>query len=113
MKDEYAGTPIAKYIGLRPKLYSVRRADIDLIKKAKGVKKYVIKKQINFEDYRYALFNKQKYTHKMNMLRSMRHNIYGLTVNKTTLSPLDTKRYIAPDGITTYEYGYLQYQLEQ
>ena len=42
----------------------------------------------------------------MNMLRSVHHKIYGLTINKTTLSPLDTKRYTAPDGITTYAYGY-------
>ena len=39
MKDECAGTPIAEYIGLRPKFYSVLRADEQLIKKAKGVKK--------------------------------------------------------------------------
>ena len=38
MKDECAGTPIAEYIGLRPKLYSVLKADEQLIKKAKGVK---------------------------------------------------------------------------
>ena len=106
MKDECAGTPIAEYIGLRPKLYTVLRADEQVIKKAKGVKKYVIEKQINFENYKDALFNKQKYSHKMNMLRSMHHKIFGLTVNKTTLSPLDTKRYIASDGITTYAYGY-------
>ena len=42
MKDECAGTPIAEYIGLRPKLYYVLRADEKVIKKAKGVKKYVI-----------------------------------------------------------------------
>ena len=98
MKDECAGTPIAEYIGLRPKLYSILRADEQLIKKAKGVKKYVIQKQINFENYKDALFNKQQYTHEMNMIRSQKHQIYGLTINKTTLSPLDTKRFIAPDG---------------
>ena len=38
MKDECAGTPIAEYIGLRPKLYSVLKADEQLTKKAKGVK---------------------------------------------------------------------------
>ena len=38
MKDECAGTQIAEYIGLRPKVYSVLRADEELIKKAKGVK---------------------------------------------------------------------------
>ena len=91
MKDKCAGTPIAEYIGLRPKLYSVLRAYEQIIKKAKGVKKYVIDKQINFENYRNALFNKQKYTHTMKILHSVQHIIYGLTVNKTTLSPLDTK----------------------
>ena len=48
MKDECAGTPIAEYIGLRPKLYTILRADEQLIKKAKGVKKYVIKKTVEF-----------------------------------------------------------------
>ena len=42
MKDECAGTPIAE-------LYSVLRADEQIIKKAKGVNKYVINIQINFE----------------------------------------------------------------
>ena len=38
LKDECAGAPIAEYIGLRPKLYSVLRTDEQLIKKAKGTK---------------------------------------------------------------------------
>ena len=109
-KDECSGTPIAEYVGLRPKMYSILRADEQLIKKAKGVKKYVIPKQINFENYKDALFNQKTYSHEMNMLRSQKHQIYGLTINKTTLSPLDTKRWIAPDGITTYAFGYRQEQ---
>ena len=59
MKDECAGVSIAEYIGLRPKLYSVLRSDEQLIKKAKGLKKCVIKKQINFENYKDALFHKK------------------------------------------------------
>ena len=78
MKDECASAPVAEYIGLRPKLYSILRADENLIKGAKGVKKYVIKKHINFDNYKDALFNKQKYTHSMNMLCFKQHNIYGL-----------------------------------
>ena len=109
-KDECSGTPIAEYVGLRPKMYSILRADEQLIKKAKGVKKYVITKQINFENYKDVLFNQKTYSHEMNMLRSQKHQIYGLTINKTTLSPLDTKRWIAPDGITTYAFGYRQEQ---
>ena len=95
---------------LRPKMYSILRADERLIKKAKGVKKYVITKQINFANYKDALFNQKTYSHEMNMLRSQKHQIYGLSINKTTLSPLDTKRWIAPDGITTYAFGYRQEQ---
>ena len=83
--------PIAEYVGLRPKLYSILRSDEQPIKKAKGVKKYVLQKQINYKD---TLFNKTKSEHSMNMLRSVKHNIYGLTVKKATLSPLDTKRLI-------------------
>ena len=81
-------------------------------KKAKGVKKYVINKQINLENYRDALFNKQKYAHTMNMQRLVHHNVYGLAVNKATLSPLDTKRYITSDGIMSYAYGCSQYHRE-
>ena len=105
MKDECAST-LAEYNGLHPKLFSILRSNEQLIKKAKGVKKYVLKKQINFENYKDALFNKKKYEHSMNMLRSIHHNIYGLTVKKATLSRLDIKRYTAPDGITTYAFGY-------
>ena len=38
MKDECAGTPIAEYVSLRPKLYLILRSDEQLIKKAEGVK---------------------------------------------------------------------------
>ena len=42
----------------------------------------------------------------MNMLRSERHKIYGLHVNKITLSPFDSKRWITNDGIHTLAYGH-------
>ena len=53
-KDECSGTPIAENVGLRPKMYSILRADEQLIKTAKGVKKYVITKQMNFANYYYS-----------------------------------------------------------
>ena len=51
---------IAEYVGLRPKLYSILRSDEQLIKKAKGIKQYVIKKQIDFANYKDALFYQKK-----------------------------------------------------
>ncbi|XP_031549115.1 uncharacterized protein LOC116286691 [Actinia tenebrosa] len=55
MKDEMSGKPIVEYVGLKPKMYSVLKLD-GVEKKAKGVKKYVVKKDITHESYlnRYA-----------------------------------------------------------
>ena len=49
MKDECAGEPIIECVCLRPKMYSVIKKDGN-IKKAKGVKKYVVKNQIAHEN---------------------------------------------------------------
>ena len=39
-------------------------------------------------------------------LRSHKHHVYGESVRKIALSPLDTKRYILDDGIRTRAIGY-------
>ena len=57
MKDECAGTPIAEIVCLRPKMYSILKADEKNVKKAKGVKKNVVKKQITHEQYMECSFH--------------------------------------------------------
>jgi len=52
MKDECAGAPIAECVCLRPKMYSVLKADEKNIKKAKGAKKNVVKRQIMHDSTR-------------------------------------------------------------
>ena len=42
----------------------------------------------------------------MFILRSERQNIYGMDVNKTSLSAFDTKRWIEDDGVHTNAFGY-------
>ena len=105
MKDECSGIPIVEYVGLRPKMYSILTGESE-IRKAKGVKKYVVKKELRHSLYKEVLFHKKTTTHNMNMIRSEKHQIYSMTVNKISLSPVDTKRWIANDGIHTYAYGY-------
>ena len=105
MKDECAGIPILEYVGLRPKMYSIVKDDGN-IRKAKGVKKYVVKKHIVHENYKETLFNQTTFRHGMNALRSMGHQMYGMYMNKISLSPLDTKRYILEDGIRTLAFGH-------
>ena len=106
MKDECEGTPISEYVGLRSKMYSVMKADEKNIKKAKGVKRNVVKKQIKHEEYKQVLFSKEQMWHGMNILRSEGHEIYGMHVNKISLSPFDSKRWIDDDGVNTKAYGY-------
>ena len=106
MKDECAGHPIAEYVGLRPKMYSILEADGKNIKKAKGVKKSVVKKHIRHEQYKEALFSKKTFRHGMDVLRSERHRIYGQHLNKVSLSPFDSKRWIDANGVDTLAYGH-------
>ena len=106
MKDECAGALISEAVCLRPKMYSILLENEKNIKKAKGTTKSVTKKQITHQNYKQALFNKSDFKHGMNMLRSVNHQIYGLHLNKTTLSPFDPKRWIKDDGIHTLAYGH-------
>ena len=106
MKDECAGRLIAEYVGLRPKMYSILEADGGNIKKAKGVKKSVVKKNITHRQYKEALFDRKTYRHGMDVLRSEHHIIFGQHLNKISLSPFDSKRRIAEDGVETLAYGH-------
>ena len=106
MKDECAGTPIAECVCLRPKMYSILKADEKNIKRAKGVNKSVAKKQIMHEQYKETLIGKKQLWHGMNMLGSEGHEIYGMHINKISLSLFDSKRWIEEDGIHTHAYGY-------
>lgn len=42
----------------------------------------------------------------MNILRSEGHEIYGMHVNKVSLSAFDSKQWIEDDGVHTLAYGH-------
>ena len=105
MKDECGGEPIEEVVALRPKMYSIMKAGSD-IKKAKGVKKNVIEREITHEHYKEALFGRKQCMYKMKIFRSEGHEMYGMCINKTSLSPFDSKRWIAGDGVHTLAYGH-------
>ena len=57
--------------------------------------------------YKEALENQKKnFRHGMNFIQSEGHEIYGMYVNKISLSPFDSKRWIAENGIDTVTYGH-------
>ncbi|CAH3183593.1 unnamed protein product, partial [Porites lobata] len=91
-KDEVAGKQITCFVGLRPKLYSFRIEEDKEVRKCKGIKKNVVKKKLDFDDYVQCLFSGKKQMRKMNIIRSENHDIYSKEVNKIALSNEDDKR---------------------
>ena len=81
-KDEVAGKQITYFVGLRPKLYSFKIEESKEVRKCKGIKKNVVKKGIEFEDYVHCLFSGEKQMRSMKIIRSENHDIYSKEVNK-------------------------------
>ena len=93
-KDEVAGKQITCFVGLCPKLYSFRMEEDKEVRKCKGIKKNVIKKKLDFDDYVQCLFSGRKEMKKMKIIRREKHEIYSKEVNKVALSNEDDKREI-------------------
>ena len=88
-------------------MYSISLDNEKNSKKAKSVKKNVIRKGISHGDYLDVLHQSKVMHHKMKTIRSDCHQISSYEINKISLSPFDDKRYILSDGISSYAYGHL------
>lgn len=75
-KDEAAGKQITHFVGLRAKLYSYKIEE-QVVKKAKGIKKNNVKKEIGFDDYKNCLFSGVGQMRTMNIIQSDNHDIYS------------------------------------
>ena len=104
MKDELGGGIMKEFVSLRPKIYSYRVGNSEP-KKCKGIKKYVIKKMITFDDYKTCLFEGRNLYKSQLLFRSDKHEIKTLEVNKLALNSQDDKR-ITIDGIASYAMGH-------
>lgn len=125
-KDELNGQIITEFVGLRSKMYSlkagkiIRESNVDgaagfskvrgveKMKKAKGVKKYILKNQISFENYLECIRNNTVVTRNQNSIRSKMHQGYSITQKKIVLSAFDNKRIILTGNIETRPYGHYQ-----
>ena len=105
MKDELGGEILEEFVTLRPKMYSERES-----KKCKGIKKCVVRKTITFEDYKICLFSGETSYRSQLMLRSSKHRIQTLEVNKIALNKDDDKR-ITIDGVRSLARGHFQLNL--
>ena len=74
-------------------------------KKAKGMKKCVIKRELTFENYKDSLFNNQIILKSQQRFKSDHHDVYTEEVNKIASSSNDDNRLQTFDRVTTYPYG--------
>ena len=104
-KGELGGKIIKEFCALRAKTYAYLMGDDSEVKKAKGTKKCVIKRELMFENYKDCLFNDKIILKSQQRFKSDHHKVYTEEINKITLSSNDDKRLQTFDRITTYPYG--------
>jgi len=80
--------------------------DGDKFKKCKGVKKYVVNKEMTLNDYKICLFSGRQQLRPMNVIRSLHHEVFTEQVNKIALSADDDKREICDKKIETFARGH-------
>ena len=73
-------------------------------KKAKGTKKYEIKRELMFKNYKDCQSNDEIILKSQQRFKSDHHNIYTEQIDKIALSSNDDKRLQTFDKITTYPY---------
>ena len=105
MKDELGGKIMTEFAALRPKTYSYLMDDGNSDKKAKGRKKYVIKRRLKFNDHKNCLLNNEIILKSQQRFKSETHNVYTEEVNKISPSSNDNKRLQTFDRLTSYPYG--------
>ena len=108
-KDELNGQIMTEFTALRAKTYAFvqmnKENKLKEHKRAKGTKKCVIKKHLNFDLYKKALFNSETIRCTQQRFESDYHNIYPQSVHKNALNSFDDKRIQSFNGINTYPIG--------
>ena len=104
-KDETGGVPIQQFAGLRSKMYSIKYGRVEQ-KRAKGIVKSVVKKELRHKQYVDCILESKNNMCQMNVIRSHKHNLHILTINKLGLCAFDDKRYVLDSGIETLAFGH-------
>ena len=98
MKDEYGGVIIDEFIGLKSKMYSIKKISGSESNTAKGANITT-----EFNEFKDVLFKKNT-RHKMKRIQAQKHKIGTYEINKISLSCFDDKRQVLDDGIHTLAY---------
>ena len=99
MKDEFGRVIVTEFVGLKSKMYSIKKIDGKEHNTAKGVSIAT-----EFNKFKDVLFNKKIIKHKMNRIQRKKHKLGAHEIDKISLSCFDDKRYVLDDGIYTLSY---------
>ena len=104
-KDELGGKIMTEFCVLRAKAYAYKLDDDTEMKKAKGKKKCIVKRQIALKNYADAFFNDEVILRSQQQFRSDHHRVCTKEVNNIALSSNDDKIIQTFDKVTTFPYG--------
>ena len=102
-----------EFFGFRAKTYAYLMDDDSEHKKAKGIKKCIIKRGLMFENCKYCLLNNEIMLQLQQRFKNHHHNIYTEKINKIALSSNNDKRLKTFDKIKTYPYRINAYKVCQ
>ena len=95
-KDEYGGVIIDQFIGLKSKMYSIKKINGSESSTTKGVNIAT-----EFNEFKDVLFNKKVNRHKMKRIQDKKLKIGTYEIDKISLSCFDDKRYVLDDSVNT------------
>ncbi|GBL82224.1 hypothetical protein AVEN_252410-1 [Araneus ventricosus] len=104
-KDELHSKPIFEFIGLRPKMYSIKSVRGEK-KTAKEVVRSVVERNIRHEDYRRCRDELKSTREIQHRIQSENHKLKTVTVNKIALCAFDDKRYLLDDNVHMLAHGH-------
>ena len=87
MKDEFGRVIVSEFVGLKSKMYSIKKIDGKEHNTAKGVSIAT-----EFDKFKDVLFNEKIIRHKMKRIQSKKHKLGTYEIDKISLSCFDDKR---------------------
>lgn len=105
-KDELPRHVISEFVGLCPKIYSLRLNDETTKRKCKGVKRSFVKQNLKHDVYKQVLLNETVVNAEFHSIRSFNHRLMTVKINKIALTPLDDKFFIRRGEYINIPFGH-------
>ena len=99
MRDGFGGVIINEFVGLKLKMYSIKKIVCKEYNTEKGVSIAT-----EFDQFKDVLINKEIIRRKSKRMLSKKHKLGTYGINKISLSCFDNKRYVCRYGIYTLSY---------